>query len=91
MKKSSVYRLMLYNTLHFVAVICAVSCVNKENEFNNFIFETGYAKSDTIDFNLVDHKKKKNKKMIQLSFITTHQPKSATLFSLKKKKKRIYI
>lgn len=90
MKKSSVYRLMLYNTLHFVAVICAVSCINKENEFNNFIFETGYAKSDTIDFNLVDHLNASNKKIIQLSSIASNQTKDAKMLGLLLKIKRDY-
>lgn len=90
MKKSSVYRLMLHNALLFVAVICVVSCINKEYEFNDFILETGYAKSETIDFNLVNHLNASNKKIIQLSSIAYNQTKDAKMLGLLLKIKNDY-
>ena len=75
MKKRCIHRLILYNLLLFIPIICAISCVNKENELDNFIFKTEYTKSDSIDFNLVDCLYESNIKIIKLSSIASNKTK----------------
>lgn len=88
MKKRHIHRLILYKLALFIAIICAISCVNKENELDDFIFKTEYAKSDTIDFNLVDCLNESNKKIIQLSSIAFNQTSDARTLRLFLKIKR---
>lgn len=88
MKKRYICRSILYNLAQFIAIICAISCVNKENELDDFIFKTEYAKSDTIDFNLMDCLNKSNKKIIQLSSIAFNQTRDARTLRLFLKTKK---
>ena len=88
MKKRGFHRLILYNLLLFIAIICAISCVDKENEFDDFIFKSEYSKSDTIDFNLIDYLNESNKKIIKFSSIAFNQTKEAKTLQLLLKIKR---
>ncbi|SHG37137.1 hypothetical protein SAMN05443549_103422 [Flavobacterium fluvii] len=88
MKKRCIHRLILYNLLLFIAIIFAISCANKENEFDNFIFKTEYSKSDAIDFNLVDCLYESNIKIIKLSSIAFNQTKDVKRLELLLKIKR---
>lgn len=65
-----------------MVIICAILCVDKENELDDFIFKTAYAKSDTIDFNLVDCLNESNKNIIQLSSIAFNQTRDARTLRL---------
>lgn len=88
MKKRYLYRFILYNLVVFVANFCAVSCIDKENEFDDFNFKTEYTESDSIDFNLVDSLNESNKKIIQLSSIAFDQNKDVKTLQLFLKIKR---
>lgn len=88
MKKKEIHRLFFYNLALFIAIICAISCVDKENELDDFIFETANTKSETIDYDLVDCLNKSNKKIINLSRIASNQTRDARTLKLFLKIKR---
>lgn len=72
-----------------MAYCSAISCINKENKLDDFIFKTGYAKTGfTIDFNLVDYLNESNKKVIQLSSMAFNQTKDVKTLQLLLKIKR---
>lgn len=88
MKKKEIHRLFFYNLALFITIICAISCVDKENELDDFIFETANTKSETIEYDLVDCLNKSNKKIINLSRIASNQTRDARTLKLFLKIKR---